>query len=183
MQAGFTQGWGKFAADFAALIPPTVKRWGARVGPSTGAILRALCAGPQTICHADFRLENMFFAANAEQPPFAIVDWQSITKSSGAQDLAYYLTQSVQLDVRRRHERDLLARYLEGLRAGGVRDYGRDDLVLDYRRATLYLLEYAVVIAATLDLANERGGAIARALSERACAALDDLDCGALLPR
>ena len=81
----------------------------------------ALCSGPQTICHADFRLENMFFAATEEQPDFAIVDWQSITKSSGAQDLAYFLTQSVVLDVRRRHERDLLARYLEGLRAGGVR--------------------------------------------------------------
>jgi hypothetical protein len=182
MQAGFVQGWPKFAADFAALIPPTVLRWGERVGPGTGAILRALCGGAQTICHADFRLENMFFAAEPSQPAFAIVDWQSITKSSGAQDLAYYLTQSVRLDVRRRHERELLARYLDGLRAGGVRDYGINDLELDYRRATLYLLEYAVVIASTLDLGSERGAAIARALSQRACAALDDLDCEALLP-
>jgi len=38
------------------------------------------------------------------------------------------------------------------------------------------------VIAATLDLSNARGVAIARALSERACAALDDLDCENLLP-
>ena len=182
MQAGFTQGWPKFASDFAAFIPPTVLRWGGRVGPNTGAILRALCSGPQTICHADFRLENMFFAAHPSQPEFAIVDWQSITKSSGAQDLAYYLTQSVRLDVRRRHERELLARYLDGLRTGGVRDYDIDDLELAYRRATLYLLEYAVVIASTLDLGSERGAAIARALSQRACAALDDLDCGALLP-
>ena len=182
MEAGFAQGWPRFASDLAAVIPPKVLRWGHRVGPSTRAILQALCAGPQTICHADFRLENMFFAAAAGQPPFAIVDWQSITKSSGAQDLAYFLTQSVQLDVRRAHERDLLARYLEGLGAGGVRDYGTDDLLLDYRRAALYLLDYAVVIASTLDLANERGGAIARALSQRACTALDDLDCEALLP-
>ncbi len=182
MQAGFAQGWPKFTAEFAQFIPPPVLHWGARVGPNTGAILRALCAGPQTICHADFRLENMFFAANPTQPAFAIVDWQSITKSAGAQDLAYYLTQSVRLDVRRRHERELLARYLERLQAGGVRDYGTDALLRDYRRATLYLLEYAVVIASTLDLGSPRGAAIARALSERACAALDDLDCGALLP-
>jgi hypothetical protein len=182
MQAGFTQGWPRFASDFAELIPPTVRRWGERVGPHTGAILRTLCGGSQTICHADFRLENMFFAATPAQPAFAIVDWQSITKSSGAQDLAYYLTQSVRLDVRRGHERDLLARYLEGLRVGGVRDYDAADLLLDYRRATLYLLEYAVVIASTLDLGSERGAAIAHALSERACAALEDLDCAALLP-
>jgi hypothetical protein len=182
MQAGFAQGWPNFATEFAAAIPPSVARIGARLAPHTGAVLRALCSGPLTICHADFRLENMFFAAHPSQAAFAIVDWQSITKSSGAQDLAYYLTQSVRLDVRRAHERDLLARYLEGLRAGGVRDYGSDALLLDYRRATLYLLEYAVVIASTLDLGSGRGAAIARALSERACAALDDLDCGALLP-
>lgn len=183
MTAGFAQGWPRFSSEFSAVIPPAVKRWGHRVGPSTRIILQALCGGPQTICHADFRLENMFFAATPQQPDFAIVDWQSITKSSGAQDLAYFLTQSVQLEVRRRHERDLLSRYLEGLRAGGVRDYAAADLLLDYRRAALYLLDYAVVIASTLDLANERGAAIARALSTRACAALDDLDCGALLPR
>ena len=183
MEAGFAQGWPRFSSEFSSLIPPSVKRWGHRVGPNTRAILHALCSGPQTICHADFRLENMFFAATPEQPDFAIVDWQSITKSSGAQDLAYFLTQSVQLDVRRRHERDLLARYLEGLRASGVRHYDTADLLLDYRRATLYLLDYAVVIASTLDLANERGAAVARALSARACAALDDLDCEALLGR
>ena len=84
--------------------------------------------------------------------------------------------------MRRQHERALLDRYLEGLRAHGVRDYSFDQLFHDYRLATLYLLDFAVVIAATLDLSNARGVAIARALSERACAALDDLDCENLLP-
>ena len=182
MEAGFAAGWPKFCADHADIIPPAVLKWGHRVGPATRPILEALCGGQLTVCHADFRLENMFFAAQPGHEPFAIIDWQSITKSSGGQDLSYYLTQSVNVDVRRKHERDLLARYLEGLRKGGVRDYSADDLMLDYRRATLYLLDYAVVIASTLDLANERGAAIARALVERSCVALDDLDCGALLP-
>jgi aminoglycoside phosphotransferase (APT) family kinase protein len=134
------------------------------------------------VTHGDFRLENMFFAARPDHAPFAMIDWQSITRSSPGQDLSYYLTQSVQLDVRRQHERALLDRYLEGLRAHGVRDYSFDQLFHDYRLATLYLLDFAVVIAATLDLSNARGVAIARALSERACAALDDLDCENLLP-
>ena len=120
----------------------------------------------------------MFFAAAPGQPPFAIVDWQSITKSAGAQDLAYYLTQSVDLEVRPRHERDLFARYLDGVHAGGVRDYGVEDLcsTTGSARCTCWP---SGRIAATLDLANERGAAIARALSTRSCAALDDLDCGA----
>ncbi len=182
MEAGFALGWPRFTSELAEVIPAGVRRWGERVGPATRAILAELCRGPLTICHADFRLENMFFAEPAGEPAFAIVDWQSITKSAGAQDLAYYLTQSVKLEVRRAHERALLERYLAGLQAGGVRDYSAERLWEDYRRAALYLLDYAVTIAATLDLANARGTAIARALSARACNALEELDCEALLP-
>jgi hypothetical protein len=182
MERGFALGWPRFREEFRDAIPPRVRAWGARVGPATRKLLERLCSGPQVIAHADFRLENIFFAARPDQPPFAILDWQSITKSSPGQDLAYYLTQSVRLEVRRAHERALLQRYLAGLRAGGVRDYTEAQLWHDYRLAALYLLDYAVTIAATLDLANERGIAIARALTERSCAALDELACEELLP-
>ncbi len=182
MEAGFAFGWPRFEAQFGDLIPPRMRTWGHRVGPRTRPLLERLCGGPLVVAHADFRLENMFFAAKPEHPPFAIVDWQSITKSSPGQDLGYYLTQSVQLPVRRAHERALLRRYLDGLHAAGIRDYSWDRLWHDYRLGSLYLIDYAVTIAATLDLANERGLAIARALSERACAAVDELDCDELLP-
>ncbi len=181
MEAGFAMGWPRFQNELADCIPSRVRTWGERVGPRTRDILTRLCRGPQVIAHADFRLENMFFATKPEHPPLAIVDWQSITRSSPGQDLAYYLTQSVRLDVRRAHERALLGRYLDGLRAHGVRDYSASQLWHDYRLAALYLLDYAVTIAGTLDLANERGAAIARALSERSCVALDDLGCEELL--
>lgn len=183
MEAGFAFGWPRFTSELRELIPPRVREWGARVGPATRDILTRVCSGPQVIAHADFRLENMFFAARPGHPPFAIVDWQSITKSSPGQDLAYYMTQSVKLEVRRQHERELLRRYREGLLAGGVRDYSESQLWHDYRLGALYLLDYAVTIAATLDLANERGAAIARALSQRCCCALDDLGCEELVPR
>lgn len=182
MEGGFAFGWPRFREWLDDIIPPRVRVWGERVGPATRDVLTRLCRGPLVVTHGDFRLENMFFGVAPDDPPFAMIDWQSITLSSPGQDLSYYLTQSVQLEVRRQHERALLERYLDGLRRNGVRDYSFADLHHDYRLATLYLLDFAVVIAATLDLSNERGVAIARALSERACAALDDLDCQQLLP-
>jgi hypothetical protein len=182
MTDGFAFGWPRFVDTLADIIPPRVRQWGEQVGPRTRAILDRLCSGPLVVTHGDFRLENMFFPSRPEHPPFAIVDWQSITWSSPGQDLSYYLTQSVRLETRRAHEAALLERYFTGLERHGVRDYTREQLRHDYRLATLYLLDFAVVIAATLDLSNERGVAIARALSERACAALDDLDCQELLP-
>jgi aminoglycoside phosphotransferase (APT) family kinase protein len=181
MEGGFAFGWPRFRETLEDLIPPPVRTWGERVGPATRNILERVCSGPQVITHGDFRLENIFFAAQPDDPPFAIIDWQSITWSSPGHDLAYYLTQSVQLPVRRAHERSLLERYLERLREHGVTDYTYTRLFHDYRLAALYLLDFAVVIAATLDLSNARGAAIARALSERCCAALDDLNCVDLL--
>lgn len=182
MEGGFAFGWPRFREWLDDIIPPRVRIWGERVGPATRDVLTRLCQGPLVVTHGDFRLENMFFGAAPDDPAFAMIDWQSITLSSPGQDLSYYLTQSVQLEVRRQHERALLERYLDGLHRHGVRDYSFANLHHDYRLATLYLLDFAVVIAATLDLSNERGAAIARALSERACAALDDLDCDQLLP-
>ncbi len=50
-----------------------------------------------------------------------------------------------------------------------------------YRTAALYLVCYAVVIAGTLDMGNERGTQLARALLGRCFNALSALDAFELL--
>ena len=52
----------------------------------------------------------------------------------------------------------------------------------DYRRAMLYMWTPVVVIAGTMDPANDRGRAWMTRMVERAAAAIDDLDLLALLP-
>ena len=78
-----------------------------------------------------------------------------------------------------RHTRD---RYLIAIRCVLLHlDYALDTCRERYRVSTLYLLNYAVTIAGTLDLQNERGTRLARTLLGNSMAALADLDAFGLV--
>jgi hypothetical protein len=108
-------------------------------------------------------------------------DWQAICKSCGPHDFSYFMSQNLRTEERREHENGLVERYVERLREGGVEGYSLDQCWADYRIATLYFFHYAVVIAGTLDLSNERGVKLARVLAERSSAAIEDLEALDLL--
>jgi len=91
------------------------------------------------------------------------------------------MSQSMPVDVRRAHERELVGLWHAGLVAGGVRDYSAEQAWEDYRRAVLYLWVYVVVIAGALDPSNERGRQWMTEMVRRASAAILDLDLIALL--
>jgi hypothetical protein len=48
------------------------------------------------------------------------LDWAMVSAAPGLRDVAYFLGASVPTDLRRARERELLARYCERLRSGGV---------------------------------------------------------------
>ena len=137
-----------------------------------------MCQDPVCLTHADVRLDNVFFGAGHGDSEIALVDWQSICTSAPEQDLAYFLTQSVPPEVLA--QEDLVAFYHTELTKQGI-DYRLDRCRERYRVCALYLLCYAVVIAGTLDLANERGAALGRTLLGNSLKALDEMDAFALL--
>ena len=82
-------------------------------------------------------------------------------KAAPEHDLAYFVTQSLPDDIR--HAEDWVAVYHQLLTRDGI-DY---DLALSrerFRCCALYFVCYAVVIAGTLDQANERGRRLAETL-------------------
>jgi len=126
-------------------------------------------------------MDNLYFGTNPDQVPVALGDWQGILRGNGAHDLAYFLSQSMPVQARRAHERDLVARWHAGLVAGGVADYSLERAWEDYRRAVLYLWTYVTVIAGALDPANERGRRWMTEMIRRSSAAIEDLGLIALL--
>jgi hypothetical protein len=81
-------------------------------------------------------------------------------------------------------EEDLVGRYhaaLSAALAGKGIDYPEQRCRERYRLCALYLLCYAVVIAGTLDMGNERGQALARTLLGNSLAALDEMNAFELL--
>ena len=177
MAAGFSAGWPVVEARLGRLITASARAAAPRLPDRVGYLLEQMTAANQSLVHADVRLDNVLFKDGA----IALVDWQSVCTCCGEQDLAYFLTQSLPPELLALEGGRLLELYHETLCAGGVTGYSFEQCRERYRLAALYLLCYAVTIAGTLDMGNERGEQLAAALLGRSISALDALDAFALL--
>jgi hypothetical protein len=182
MTGGFDAGWDPFMAAFGSSVDLSIVAARDAYRGGLPGLHDRMASGTQTLVHGDFRLDNLMFGDG--QPgtePMSLLDWQGMLTSKGPHDLGYFLTQNVTTDVRRAHERDLVARYHAALVAHGVTGYSADDAWADYELAALYLFEYAVVIGGTLDPANARGSAFMTGLIARSSQTIVDLDLLRLL--
>jgi hypothetical protein len=174
MIGGFEMGWPVVQKEFADLIPDSAKDLGEKLPGAIPHLLNTMTQPPVCLTHADVRLDNVFFGTS----DVSLVDWQSVCTSAPEQDLAYFLTQSAPPDVR--NEEDFVARYHARLNHHGI-DYALEQCRERYRVCALYLVCYAVVIAGTLDMGNERGHQLARTLLGNSLSALDEMNAFDLL--
>jgi hypothetical protein len=179
MIGGFEGGWPIVSSRFGDVIPESARGIGEIMPGAVARLLETMCVDPICLSHADLRLDNIFFDdSEAGEIEVALVDWQSVCTSAPEQDLAYFLTQSVPRTVLARE--DLIAFYHAELTGHGV-EYDITTCRERFRVSALYLLCYAVTIAGTLDLQNERGTRLARTLLGNSLAALDELNAFDLL--
>ena len=176
------QCWPAVLDFVGAAMPPAAKAAGERLATAMSAMLDEAYARPRTMAHGDYRADNMFFRPGCEVAPFAVADWQIIFKGNGIFDLAYLLTGSLDVEMRRARERELLALYHGRLVAEGVKGYSLEDCLDDYRFWVMLGLAWPVVAIGTLDTANPRGVALFRAWIERALAAIVDWKAWEMLP-
>jgi aminoglycoside phosphotransferase (APT) family kinase protein len=131
--------------------------------------------GPHTLIHGDCHLGNLF--RDGARPGF--LDWACVAHAPGMRDVAYFLCNSLPIELRQKEERDLLVRYRAGLAAAGAEVPSFDETWRDYRRFALY----SWVAATTTAGAGSRMQPIEvgmRAM-ERTNAAVRDLDSLSLL--
>lgn len=134
--------------------------------------------------HADLHLDNVLFSLGTSVPGVTVIDWQSVAHGRCAIDLALFLFGSLKTTTRRNVEDDLLRRYCELLRAGGVTGYNFPQLLEDCRLVLLWLLGAQVVWLGSLDVESLRGrerALVDASLMEDSFTALLDHDAGALL--
>ncbi|HJM28444.1 MAG: phosphotransferase [Acidimicrobiales bacterium] len=129
---------------------------------------------PWTLAHQDYRVENMLFG-NPLKDEVTVIDWQGIGRGPGAYDLAYLIGGSMDTELRRTHEKDLVSAYHTQLLYEGVSDYSADSAWDDYGFAHLLGgLATSIFAGGTLDLSNERGKELISMMSNRhVTAALD----------
>ena len=104
-----------------------------------------------------------------------VIDWQGIGRGPGAYDLAYLLGGSMDIELRRANEENLVTAYHTELCANGVQGYSFESAWNDYGFAHLIGgLATSVFAGGTLDLNNERGKELITMMSQRhVTAALD----------
>jgi hypothetical protein len=138
----------------------------------TPAFLRQHC----TIVNGDAHVWNVLYPRDGGVDSVRLIDWSNWRIGRGTNDIAYMMAVHWYPERRARLEAPLLDRYHAGLCAGGVKDYSREQLQLDYRWAVIGSL-LTPVWQQTLGIPP----AVWWSHLHRLLAAVDDLDCRALL--
>lgn len=87
------------------------------------------------IIHADAHAGNLFVASDGAP---GLIDWQMVQRGPWALDVAYHIGAVLEVDIRERHERELLNRYLEILASRGVPAPKLSEAWDAYREALAY---------------------------------------------
>jgi len=140
-------------------------------------IMKVICArSPWTIAHQDYRIENLLFGPSGSGR-VVVLDWQGLGRGVGAYDLAYVLGGSMPSELRRSHERALVAAYHSKLEAAGVQGYGLDAVWEDYAYAQLMGgLAVSIVTGGSMDLSNDRARQLIATMARRHVQAALDHD-------
>jgi hypothetical protein len=171
LPAVFAQGWQVYREHAAVPVPPAVARYAERFTDHAATALRAL-AERSMLVHGDIRADNMFFYHDQ----LKVVDFQLAAKGVGASDIAYLVSQGLPTSLRAGRDEELVRGYLESLGGCGVDDYTLDDAWRHYRFAVAYLICLPVTALITWESLPERSRLLCLTLTERAVAAIDEVD-------
>ena len=179
--SNFESAWAPFIEGVGADLSPELRAFGERFVSMIPWYCEELTRRPRTFTHGDLRLDQLFFAVEPGDPPLTALDWQMTARGRGAYDVGYFLSQSLESDIRRHCEDQLLERYAERLAEHGI-DYPADELRRDYRLTVAWCFIYPVIGVGQLELANNRQLQLLRAMLSRAASAIEDHDGLSLRP-
>lgn len=122
---------------------------------------------PVSMLHGDPHLGNLFFDHTGTG---SFLDWQTVMRGAWGFDVAYFIVNSMSVEDRRRHERDLLSTYLDAVRS--YRDHAPsfDEAWQAYRRHAMWTF---LTVLCPVERQPEE---VCLAHAERVCAALVDLE-------
>jgi len=135
---------------------------------------------PFALIHGDYRLDNLMFGADSDD--VVALDWQTLNVAPPGRDLAYFIANSLSIEDRRHHERNLVRLYVEELTARGVKDYDFERCFRGYRLGFLQAIVTISIgcIYATGERTSQ-SDAMFLSMTTRTCAAIRDLETLALI--
>ena len=161
-------------ARFPHIVPAPMQRELEWLAHRYDPVQTLLWAGPPTLTHGDPHPGNVAF--DGDDPVF--FDWQVVRKGPAWRDVAYFLTLSVDPEVRSVHERELIGLYAESLAAAGGPPFSADEAWSHYRA---HAVDALVAAAFTAVFGGMQAAPIAETGLERALKAAAELYTFALL--
>lgn len=177
----FKQAWPRALEVLGGYLSPTFRDYGDRYVDNVQWFMDEATLEPHTFAHGDFRLDNLFYADTEGHSPLTLVDFQICFRGRAGYDLGYFLSQSLDTDVRRTCESSLIDRYRERLASHGI-DYAMDDLMLDYKRTIDYCFIYPIVATGQIEVTNDRMVQLVQGMLDRAVKAIEDNNALDILP-
>jgi hypothetical protein len=171
---GLANRTGAGAERARAVIRPGLLRRQGDLYAGMRRSMQILSHGPPTYLHGDLHIANTYFTDHGRA---GICDWHVGLRGSWAHDYAYIVATALEVEDRRRWERDLLDLYLDRLAAAGGEAITEEKAWLAYRQATLYpYFAWVYTIGRSRLQPSFQPSEVSLAMIERISAAIDDLD-------
>ena len=133
--------------------------------------------GPKTIIHGDTHVGNLFF----DRGTLGFLDWGIINVNTPMREVSYFMNMAMNIEDRRRSDRDLLRHYLDARRAFGASEITYDEALLAHRVHAAYCVPASCQVVTFPPNMSDRRRVFSDAFLARAEAAIADLDArGAL---
>ncbi len=164
-------GWDPLCELLGDALTPAERTLGADLPAHVDDVLVRMGQLRSTLIHSDLRADNLLFAPDGTA--VTLIDWQGAGIGPPAWDLAYLLSQSLDVDTRRANEQPLLDRYVAEARR--VRsDLDASDLLAGYGASMIFGLVVATSLPLISDPNQPRVRALAESMARRAIEALRD---------
>jgi hypothetical protein len=115
---------------------------------------------------------------NGDEP--VAIDFQIVGTGSGMYDVGYFISQSIDTDVRRGHDRELVNHYLDRLEEHGI-TVDREESWRQYLVCICFCVTYGVTTFGGFTEQNERGQALLSDMLLRSLHAVADNDALSVL--
>jgi hypothetical protein len=164
-------GWGPLCELLGDALTPAERALGDELPERVDDVMVRMGQLSPTLIHSDLRADNLLFSPNGTA--VTLVDWQGAGIGPAGWDLAYFLSQSLDVETRRANERYLLDHYVA--EAQSVRpEIPAEALLAGYGDSMIFGLVVAVSLPLISDPRRARVRALADAMARRAIEALRD---------
>ncbi|MFX0165466.1 MAG: phosphotransferase [Promethearchaeota archaeon] len=167
---------------FLDLLPEGGREAGEKVYKHFPWLLNNVPDENLTIVHFDYRADNMFFDPESSKKPIITYDWGGSLVSMGILDIAYFLSGSIKIDLRRQIEKEMINLYLNRLEENGITGIDFDYIWELYLRALISYTWLPPLSFTQLDLSDPRGIELLKEGMDRYFGAIIDNDATSVLP-